>query len=80
MQTMTLSHPGIETAALLQASDEEGSVRIAADGHDYLLVKASPIRPKMAASPSFTERLARLYPETLTQEQTSAVDRMIAGE
>ena len=80
MLTLTLRHPSNETSELLHACDREGSVRIVAEGRQYLLRAAPAARGPMGAAPDFEGRLRAAFPQPLTAAQPAAADRMLAGE
>ena len=80
MLTLTLQHPSDETSELLHACDREGSIRILAEGRQYLLRPDVAARGQMGAPPDFEGRLRTSFSETLTPAQTAAADRMLAGE
>lgn len=80
MTTLTLEHPAKETADLLQTCDREGSVRIVAEGRQYLLRTTVQSRGRLGHVPDFEARLATVFPVALSAEQTAEADHLLAGE
>jgi len=80
MKTFTVRELDREPAAVLDACDREGAVRIRRrNGRTYTIrPEAGPDR--MTNVPDFRARLATIFPKTLSRAQTRRADKLIAGE
>ena len=77
MKTFTVREMHRQTAAVLEACDREGAVRIQhRNGRVYTLkseIKAE--RKVMKSLPDFNARVRRIFPKALTVEEAKAFDR-----
>ena len=82
MKTFTVREMHRETASVLKACDREGAVRIQHRNGRIYTLKSEPKaeRKVMKSVPDFRARIGKIFPKTLTAEQTKAFDRLLAGE
>lgn len=80
MKTFTVRDLDREPAAVLDAADREGAVRVRRrDGRTYS-VKPEATAKKITALPDFRARIKMIFPKPIPKSQAAAVDRLIAGE
>ena len=80
MKTFTVREVDGGPAAVLDAADRDGEVRIKRrDGRTYALRPESSGR-RITALPDFRARLTRIFPKPIPATQAAIVDRLIAGE
>lgn len=81
MKTFTVRDMDRQPAAVLDACDRDGEVRIRRrDGRVYLVTPSVRAGKVMAGLPDFTARLRKIFPKPLTAKQTHLVDLAIRGE
>lgn len=81
MKTFTVRDLDRAPSAVLAACDREGEVRIRCrDGRTYRLAPEPSVRQVITTLPDFEARRHRLFPQTLSREQTRLVDQMLRGE
>ena len=80
MKTFTVRELDREPAAVLDACDREGAVKIRRrDGRTYT-VRPDAGPERITAVPDFRARLAKIFPKPLSRAQTRRADKLIAGE
>ena len=80
MKTFTVRELDREPAAVLDAADKDGAVRIKRrDGRLYSLQPVAAPH-KITSLPDFRARLKRIFPKPIPASQVAIVDRLIAGE
>lgn len=84
MQTFNVRDLDRQPAAVLDACDRDGAVRIQRrDGRSYTVQPETAAAGKVAWRNLMAQhraRIVKIFPERLTKKQTREVDRMIAGE
>ena len=80
MKTFTLRDLDRGPAAVLDACDRDGAVRIRRRGGRIYTVQADAGPDRITALPDFRARTARIFPRPLTPEQTRRADKLLAGE
>ena len=80
MKTFTVRELDREPAAVLDACDREGAVRIRRrNGRTYTIrPEAGPDR--ITSVPDIRARLAKIFPKPIPAAQSRLVDRLLAGE
>jgi hypothetical protein len=80
VKTFTVRELDREPAAVLDACDREGVIRIRRrDGRSYTVrPDAGPAR--ITLIPDIRTRLKKIFPKALTPDQTRRVDKLLAGE
>ncbi len=80
MKTFTVRQLDREPAAVLDAADREGVVRIKRrDGRSYSVKpEARPLR--ITALPDFRARIKKNFPRPISKSQAALFDRLLAGE
>lgn len=80
MKTFTVRELDREPAAVLDAADRDGAVRVKRrDGRLYT-VRPEAKTGKITALPDFRGRLKKIFPKPIPAAQVAIVDRLIAGE
>ena len=80
MKTFTVRELDREPAAVLNAADRDGAVRIKRrNGRSYTIRAESPTT-QITELPDFRARLKKLFPKPIPAAQAALVDRLIAGE
>jgi hypothetical protein len=80
MKTFTVRELDREPAAVLDAADKDGVVRVKRrDGRVYT-VRPETTAKKITALPDFRARLKKIFPKPIPASQVAVVDRLIAGE
>ena len=81
MKTFTVRELDRQPAAVLAASTRDGAARIRSrDGSTFVLTPEKEPKRTMTALPDFAARRRKIFPKTLTKEQTRQVDQFIRGE
>jgi hypothetical protein len=80
MKTFTVRELDREPAAVLDACDREGAVRIRRrNGRTYTLrPEAGPDR--ITALPDFRARMTKIFPKPIPAAQSRLADKLLAGE
>jgi len=79
MKTFTVRELDRAPAAVLDAADREGVVRVKRrDGRVYSVQPEA--RQCVTELPDFRARLKKIFPRPIPAKQVAAVDRLIAGE
>ena len=80
MRTFTVRELDREPAAVLDAADRDGAVRIKRrDGRSYSIQpEARPAR--VTQLPDFRARIARIFPKPISKSQAQLFDKLLAGE
>ena len=80
MKMFTVRQLDREPAAVLDAADKEGVVRIKRrDGRVYSL-QPEKIEKRITSVPDFRARARKIFPRPIPASQVAVVDRLIAGE
>ena len=80
MKTFTVRELDREPAAVLNACDREGAVRIRLRNGRTYTIRPDAGPDRITAVPDFRARIAKIFPKSLTLEQTRRVDKLLAGE
>ena len=80
MKTFTVRELDREPAAVLDACDREGAVRIRRRGGQTYTLRPDAGPDRITALPDFRSRIASLFPKALAPEQTRSADKLLAGE
>ena len=80
MKTFTVRQLDREPAAVLDAADKDGLVRIKRrDGRVYS-IQPEPGTSKMVSLPDFAARRRAIFPRRIPAAQVRMVDKLIRGE
>ncbi len=80
MKTFTVRDMDREPAAVLDAADKEGIVRIKRrNGRAYSLQPEKSTK-RITSLPDFRARARKIFPRPIPAAQVAIVDRLIAGE
>jgi len=80
MKTFTVRELDRQPAAVLDAADKEGMVRIKRrDGRTYA-VQPIAVAGKITALPDFAARRKAIFPRMIPATQVRLADKLIAGE
>ena len=81
MKTFTVRDLDRKPAAVLDAADSEGVVRIRRrDGRTYSLRPAGAASAKVIALPDFAARRDAIFSKPISAAQARLVDKLIAGK
>ena len=81
MKIFTVRDLDREPAAVLDAADRDGAVRIKRrDGRTYSIKPERSASAKIASVPDFAARRKMIFSRTIPVTQVRKVDKLIAGE
>jgi hypothetical protein len=81
MKTFTVRDLDREPAAVLDAADRDGAVRIKRrDGRTYSIKPERSASAKITSVPDFAARRKTIFSRTVPVTQVRKVDKLIAGE
>jgi hypothetical protein len=80
MKTFTVRDLDREPAAVLNACDREGAVRIRRRNGRTYTMRPDMGPERITALPDFRARIERIFPRPFTAEQTRRADKLVAGE
>jgi len=80
MKTFTVRALDREPGAVLDTCDREGAVRIRRRNGQTYTIRPDTGPDRITALPDFRARTAKIFPKTLTPEQTRQADKLLAGE
>lgn len=81
MKTFTVRELDREPAAVLDAADKDGAVRIKRrDGRIYSVQPVASASARMTALPDFAARRKAIFSKPIPASQVRLADKLIAGE
>ncbi|HEX4998571.1 MAG TPA: hypothetical protein VFY29_10100 [Terriglobia bacterium] len=81
MKTFTVRDLDREPAAVLDAADRDGAVRVKRrDGRTYSIRPVGSGSDRITALPDFAARRKAIFPKRIPAAQVRRVDKLIAGE
>ena len=69
-----------QPAAVLDACDREGAVRIRRRGGRTYTLRSDNGPDRITGLPDFRARIARIFPKPLTRKQSRRTDQLLAGQ
>ena len=80
MKTFTVRELDREPAAVLNACDREGAVRIRRRNGRTYTIRSETGPDRIITVPDIRSRLAAIFPKPIPAAQTRLVDKLLAGE